>query len=344
MVLDELHVLRGHTGDVTVMAVTPDSMMLVTGSGDTTACVWHIESGRRLHQLCGHAAWVTSIAATPDSTMIVTVSADSTACVWDLDDGKLLRVSQLMPVIELMSFAPTYVLAITQANIITRKNGTYKVWSRADGKMLRQTDTGSWLSEAFAPDGSRVACGHIDDVVRLWNLLTGQCEREFRGHLALVRNVTLAPNGERLVTRATDGTTRVWSLDGRSRFVFTPARLATTSWTWRIAISPDSQWVVTDFLTESRSVAWAIWSIHTGDISRIIHHTTDMLYADVSHIRFSPRGDRLVICDESGRIASYDLRINARRAMLAMVTSPLGKAMATHDGDGHIYARVLGFL
>ncbi|KAJ3247945.1 hypothetical protein HK104_007761, partial [Borealophlyctis nickersoniae] len=74
-----IQTLEGHTGDVRSVAVTPDGLMVVTGSYDKTAKVWDARTGSLLQTLEGHIRDVNSVAVTPDRQTVVTGSEDETA-------------------------------------------------------------------------------------------------------------------------------------------------------------------------------------------------------------------------------------------------------------------------
>jgi WD40 repeat protein len=49
---------------------------------DHTACIWSIETGRRLLQYHGHSGSVNSIRFHPSRDLVLTASGDQTAHVW----------------------------------------------------------------------------------------------------------------------------------------------------------------------------------------------------------------------------------------------------------------------
>ena len=82
-----LGALRGHTGAVTAVAVTPDGRCAISGSSDKTLKVWDLESGAELRTLEGHSDWVNAVAVTPDGRRAISGSADKTLRVWYLESG-----------------------------------------------------------------------------------------------------------------------------------------------------------------------------------------------------------------------------------------------------------------
>ena len=61
-----LRTLKGHSGPVHAVAVTPDGRRAISASDDKTLRVWDLESGQSLRTLKGHTDWLTAVAVTPD--------------------------------------------------------------------------------------------------------------------------------------------------------------------------------------------------------------------------------------------------------------------------------------
>ncbi|MCH8964434.1 MAG: PD40 domain-containing protein, partial [Planctomycetes bacterium] len=82
----------GHGAYLILAVFSPDGRRIVSASGDRTALVWDVETGRELIALIGHTSRISSAAFSPDGQRIVTASDDSTARVWDSETGRELHV------------------------------------------------------------------------------------------------------------------------------------------------------------------------------------------------------------------------------------------------------------
>lgn len=70
---------------------------------------------------------------------------------------------------------------------------------------------------AMSALGAKAVSGGGDGEVRVWDLLTGECERALKDHLAPVTSIALTPDGAKAVTGSEDKTVRVWDLRSMRR-------------------------------------------------------------------------------------------------------------------------------
>ena len=130
--------------------------------------------------LWGHQLWVASAAFTPDGSRAVTASGDGTVRVWRVDGA-----------------GPPVVLSSGDV-------------SASLGSLKRSLDR-----VAVRPDGKSVLAIRGQRVVQLWDVGGGTREpRMLRGHAGWVRHAVFSADGARLLTSASDETTRIWNADG----------------------------------------------------------------------------------------------------------------------------------
>ena len=79
----EMRVLRGHTGWIRSLAVSPDGKVLVSAGDDHTIRFWEIATGRNFRTLKGHTGPVRGITFSPDGRKLASASWDRTVKLWE---------------------------------------------------------------------------------------------------------------------------------------------------------------------------------------------------------------------------------------------------------------------
>ena len=65
-------------------------------------------------------------------------------------------------------------------------------------------------------DGTKLASGSTDGIVKVWDPTTGECLWTLRGHSAVVRSVCFSSDGKQLTSGSEDKTVRNWDLATRA--------------------------------------------------------------------------------------------------------------------------------
>src|SRR5260370_41875450 len=64
---------------------------------------------------------------------------------------------------------------------------------------------------AYSPDGTRLAAGYKNGLVRLWDVKTGRIISTLDGHTDVVTSVVFSSDSTRLASGSDDGTIRMWN-------------------------------------------------------------------------------------------------------------------------------------
>lgn len=86
-----LEPLIGHTGTISLVAISRDEQRILSGSNDFTIRVWNaVFVTEILPPLYGHRGRLYSVAFSPDGTLIFSGSSDKTVWVWDVTSGHVI--------------------------------------------------------------------------------------------------------------------------------------------------------------------------------------------------------------------------------------------------------------
>ena len=312
-----LAVLSGHDGGVNdATFVNLDTVL--TGATDATARLWDWTAGRPLRIVIpGQIGATTALRIDPRSNQVITMRGDGTVVKIDADSGRAtitgrastngISVATISPNGETAAFA--------------QLDGVVRVKPLRDGKPPREF-TGAKgkdvLSVRLSGDGRSLGV-----VTGSGDLLLYDVETDTTTKFNHVANdfsaLDMTPDGQRLATASSDGTTRIWRPGAAGPLLELSAPLAA----YASALSPTEPLVASG--GDSRTVS--VWNRDTGEaIARLPGHA-----GPIYGLEFSPDGQRLLSMGSDGTI----LWDTAAWRPLIRLNSPLGFSGA-FGADGRI--------
>jgi eukaryotic-like serine/threonine-protein kinase len=191
-----------------------------------------------------------------------------------------------------------------------------------------RADTNELWSVAWSPDGSRLATGGTEGVVKIWDALSGRQLASLRGHTGELRSVAWSPDGRRLASAGLDRKVKVWDLEhGHKATTMSGHQAAVVCVAW----SPDGSRLASG----STDTTVKIWDPATGT-------NTQTLPAQrrVFSVSWTSNGARLAACGAGQMVRVWDLS-SAKEVWSTEVSgdrwsitfSPDGKQLATGGGD-----------
>ncbi len=343
----ELAEFRGHTKYVWVTLFLPGDGEVLTSGYDGQVLTWDPATGEKKRQFEGAAGHSPRCGAVShDGKRLATGDTLNNPTrgrvqVWDLETGKAVRdFAEHGGEISSVSWSPDDRRLLTSCF-----DGTVRVWDAETGKELKVlkqaggSDCAAWL-----PDGKRVLTTPWsgENVIRLWDVESGQVLRTFTGHKEAAITVVVAADGQTALTTGKDGTVRLWNLRP-----IEPAVLdAHEGEAWAVAFSPDGKLLAT--AGADRTVR--LWDV-SGDRERPGYgrpvRRLEGLSGNVFCVAFSPDGKRLAAGDGDlfggprGEVRVWDVERGTVLATLrghtgtvrAVAFSPDGKLLASAGYD-----------
>ncbi|MEO7911054.1 MAG: hypothetical protein ABIV47_15530, partial [Roseiflexaceae bacterium] len=267
--------LAGHAGQVFVLAWSPDSKLLASGSiDDPIVRLWNASDGRPVRQLEGHTDWIRSVVFSPDGKTLASGSFDGTVRLWDVATGKLLQtMSGHTDFISSVVFTPD-----GRSLASSSSDGSIRLWDPTTGQQRSgftfesqinpSNDEHIWVTGlAFSPDGKMLAAGQADGTVAILDAATGTQQRSLIGHSDIVvsRAVQFSPDGKTLATGSFDGTVRLWdAASGTQTAELRGHGLRVLS----IAFSADGQSLAS---TSDEGGQMLIWDVQQASVLNSLH-------------------------------------------------------------------------
>ncbi|GER27149.1 transducin family protein / WD-40 repeat family protein [Striga asiatica] len=211
-----LNVFNGHGGSVSCGDFTPDGKTICSGSDDATLRIWNPKTAEIIHVVRGHpyhTEGLTCLTINSDSTLVLSGSSDGSVHVVNISSGRVvvISLSAHSDSVECAAFEPS----ARQDSWRAATGGMDKklvIWDQhSSPRCICEHEEGVtclvWLA------GCRyIATGCLGGKVRLWDSLSGDCVKTFRGHSDAIQSIALSSSGDFLVSVSIDGTARVFEI------------------------------------------------------------------------------------------------------------------------------------
>ena len=210
-------------------------------------------------------------------------------------------------------------------------NGQVELWEVETGERittLRHADWGRVTSVAFSRDGTALASGSWDQVIKVWDVETrrevGTWEVPREGNSLWPLSVAFSPDGTRLVSGFQDGTVRLWD-------IATQTELATleghTDRVTSVSFSPDGGLLASAGGWSDPTVR--LWDAATQtEVATLRGHTGEVRSVSFS----SPDGGTLASGSSDRTVRLWDVAAQELIATLEEHSGPVHSVSFSRDG------------
>lgn len=196
-----IQVFEDHDSAVEAIALAADGRILVSGSHDNTIRVWDLQTRECLQVLEGHTLCVNSVAITPDARVIASAGRDAEIRIWNRQTGECTRVIP-SPNLGDEDFTrkrkPGGLLGSSGIKELFGIMGKYKL---------------DFMAVALDKEGKRLVSAGEDGILRLWDVQTGECTREFKGGGKSVSTLLIAHRKQWLISEGAENTIHIWDIN-----------------------------------------------------------------------------------------------------------------------------------
>ena len=302
---DATEVWRPRTGERlalvagTIAAFSPDAASFVAGAEDGTVRVYRTAGGEPVRDLEAHDGLVSGLAFSSDGKMIGSAGEDHKARIFEADSGKLIaRLDGHKDSLSGLWFSPDGRHVLTAG-----ADNTAILWQLPQGdKVADWQHEASVQAASFSADGRLAATADFAGIAKIWDVATRRLVTELRGHEGGIDDIHFNSKGDRLLTAGSDGTARIWRLNGNTGEQEFVLRGHSQS-LYRAIWSPDERFIA----TASQDYVVRLWEGSTGRALTALGTHTNAVY----DIAFSPDGAYLMSGSEDGTAHIYACEVCA---------------------------------
>jgi WD40 repeat protein len=331
--VQELNRLQGHKSIVTSVSCSPNpnSKMLASASEDGTVRLWSFDGTfEDLKYRYGYHM-VLDISFCPKNNPLLAVASLEAASLLNLEGNELQRLPHsdyYVDYVESISFSPNGQLL---ASIDDR--GTVKLW-RLNGDEPKTFQDRGVRAVSFSHNSQLLACATWDETVELWNLdgiiqkniirdrtfnsicfspvsmkLAAASEKclflrtdslEFQQiyeHSCIINNVSFSLDGKMLDSASSDGTIKLWKLDGDELHELKTFR-GHRGEINKVSFSSDGRVLA----SAGQDGTVRLWSLENRKVPTLRGHSKS-----INQISFSPDGNMLASASDDGTVKLWSI-------------------------------------
>ncbi|MGB3761011.1 MAG: serine/threonine-protein kinase [Rivularia sp. (in: cyanobacteria)] len=211
----EISVFDAHNAKVNVVAIDPDGTKFVTGSEDKTIKIWNLATGQEIRTLQKHTLGIHALAISPDGKLLASGGDDGSIKLWNLNTGEeLVSFDNRDQRISSLAFDSVGKMLASGS-----LDGSIKIWDTKTQKLLRTLPKSyskvyfiDFIKKAGSISNNSVIASYNSDI-RIWNPITGDKIRTFRGHSQPITSAAISSQKNLLASGSSDKTIKLWNFN-----------------------------------------------------------------------------------------------------------------------------------
>ncbi|KAM3549928.1 hypothetical protein MY1884_008501 [Beauveria asiatica] len=294
-----LQTLERHGDGVTSVSLSPDAILLVSGSLDHTIRIWDARTCEVIRTLKGHDGRVMSTGFSFDARFVVSGALDSTVKIWHTKTGTEFRTLRgHVRGVTSAAFSHDATLVVSGS-----LDHTIKIWDVKKGtnQLSLTSHKEPVICVAFSYDSKLIVSGSHDCTVKIYNLTRQRATvQTLIGHKGPINSVAFSYDAAFVVSGSDDHTIKIWrTIEGVKYRSLEGHDDAVTS----VAFSPDAALI----LSGSHDRTIKIWDTKTGEVRALNGHNDG-----VTSVAFSPDNTLVVSGSHDRTVKIWDAKAGAK--------------------------------
>jgi WD40 repeat protein len=343
---------NAHTDIIYQMDIHPDRNYLLTGSYDSTAQIWDLQTQLQATEYVQHESEIVAVDLNVDGSRAATLDANGHIHVWDVATGnKLFDIDPESKEFgtkiggsgglrgEVLSFsAPlsTGIFSPDGAQLVAFHKDSMKVFDARTGDIklvLEDADKSGW--PVFSYDSSLVAILELNaKQARVWDLRTGKLVSHLKGHRRALVMMAFSPIDNRIVTGAMESRSMIWNARTGELLHVLDERSGAAS---ACRFSSDGKLVIFGYGDNS----CRIWDANDGKLlSTLVGHNGRIrdirINPDQTRIVSWALDDKAIVWDFASPVANQLLVLDGDSRLLQAHWSPDGRDIISAWSDGSV--------
>jgi WD40 repeat protein/serine/threonine protein kinase len=285
------HYAEHHQHNVTAAAYSGDGDLLATGDYLGSIAIWNSKSGERVRFLGSHYLRRKN---DKEAREIGSGKPLAAGVIMKNKVGFSAGASTANPIVEVLTSVghggAVRGLAFTpdKKTLVSAGAAELIIWDMAGGKPIATFEHPTLVSSmAMSADGTLVATGCWDDIVRVFRVPSGELVHQFEGHDDDVMAVAFHPSGKELTTGSRDQTAIIWDI-ATGKISHRLRRHSNT--VSAICYSPDGKRLITGGMDK----AIHVWNAASGEFESTAHGHID----GITSMAVSADGELLVTASD----------------------------------------------